>query len=238
MVNGVETDISTLDVNDDGEISDAEAKTLHENDVTELHRILTNPKDDRETKFAVEEASNYLTDIARQEFEKQKKMAETTDTPKYQQIGSIEWERYQEYLNKDPNAPIVPYKNKKVEDMVNPQTNKKFTMWSDDIIKLQDRLSTVMKSGKINQIVPVRDQMYQWSEVKGVEGQEDKGWRKVEKQPDGKLWFIDDDLNVIKKKEARIYPTMQKVLDEQGVLFQGGGGGGTSNTAADYINEQ
>ena len=146
--------------------------------------------------------------------------------------------KYERELNKDPNA-LSSYKNKKVEDMVNPQTNKKFTMWSDDIIKLQDRLSTVMKSGNKNQIVPVRDQMYQWSELEGVKGQKDIGWRKVEKQPDGKFWFIDDDGNVIKKNEARIYPTMQKVLDEQGVLFQGSGGtGGTSKTATDYINEQ
>ena len=103
MVGGVETDISTLDVNDDGEISDTEAATLHENDVAELHRILTNPKDDRETKFAVEEASNYLTDIARQEFKSKQTMANKKNKVKKE----MEWERlgfsdYGKYLDRFP----------------------------------------------------------------------------------------------------------------------------------------
>ena len=195
---------------------------------------LINPKNPSDLKFAEEEMLKYFTDLSMQGFNNKRKEIEDSQV-EVEDVKGLTWAqkmaklKYERELNKDPDA-LPPYKNKKVEDMVNPQTNKKFTMWSDDIIKLQDRLSTVMKSGKINQIVPVRDQMYQWSEVKGVEGQEDKGWRKVEKQPDGKFWFIDDDLNVIKKKEARIYPTMQKVLDEQGVLFQGGGTGGAGKT--------
>ena len=60
--------------------------------------------------------------------------------------------------------------------------------------------------------------MYHWGGTK-------VGWRKVEKKEDGSYYFIDDDGNKMKKGvKGRSYPTLQKVLDEQGILFQSGGG--------------
>ena len=66
--------LDKIDSNNDGKISLTEenkaikGNLLNENDVNTFHQMLTSPKDDYETKFAVEEASNYLTNLAGQEF--------------------------------------------------------------------------------------------------------------------------------------------------------------------------
>ena len=175
---------------------------------TALAKYLTEDSPGARRIFAnvmAERGETAFKDSARRNYpDKNKEMA-------WKQLGFDDYGKYQEYL-RNPNAlPTVPYKNKKVEDMVNPQSNVKFSMWSDDIIKLQDRLSNIMENNKKNNIVPVRDQMYHWF----------NGWRKVAKRKDGKFYFIDDDGKDIKMNKARTYPTVQKVLDEQGILFQG-----------------
>ena len=234
---GIGSDIITMaDINGDKVINELDTIEAEKRGELNKHNAaknafikeLTNPKTQAEKKLLINELAEYWTEHNRTVFnDRRGKMGSDTKDPAWKQLGFSDYGKYADWLNKDPNAE-TPYKNKKVEDMVNPQTNKKFTMWSDDIIKLQNRLSNVMKSGKINQIIPVRDQMYHWGGAK-------LGWRKVEKKEDGKFYFIDDDGNKMKESKGRSYLTLQKVFDEQGILFQGSSG--TSKTAADYINQ-
>ena len=87
-----DVDISTLDTDGDGEISDTEATAgdIKQADIDQIHRILTNPKDDAEAEFAIEEASNYLTALAKQEFDRH------APTPTGIVYGSPEWKRIQD----------------------------------------------------------------------------------------------------------------------------------------------
>jgi hypothetical protein len=204
----------------DGEFTSADAEGLEGDKLTEFEQnvlamqdALTNVENPAFVlSTSVDLFADYNTKINEHEYNKIiDKNIQDKKTAQQKAFDKAEKERL---ANLPPQTPST-YKNKKVEDMVHPWKDQpKFSMWSDDIIKLQNRLSDVMESGKLNQIVPVRDQMYQWGGTK-------EGWRKVEKKEDGSYYFIDDDGNKIWKKDARTYPTLQKVFDEQGILFQG-----------------
>lgn len=88
----------------------------------------------------------------------------------------------------------------------------KFSMKSNDIYNLQDRMTSIMASGNVNQTMNVRNQQYVWVGKKG-------GWAKA-------TWNKDRNAYTYKKMKAtglpqRSFPTIRKVFDQHGIIVQG-----------------
>ena len=96
--------------------------------------------------------------------------------------------------------------------------NKKFTMKSDDVYNLQDRMTSIMNSGRQNQTINIRNQEYIW-------GGKGAGWVKATWDPKRNKYTWKAGPT---GKPVRSFKTIQKVFDQHGIIFQGSGGTTTS----------
>jgi hypothetical protein len=84
----------TIDVNEDGIISLGEAENLSEQDINAVYRPLVNPQNPTETALAVEEAANWLTGLAKEQFAFERKLI--TDK---EEKGNLKSETKKTYFN-------------------------------------------------------------------------------------------------------------------------------------------